>query len=51
MKCCECMNVSCRCDSCFYLEGRDGKWWCAGYDKPCEQVEYCGCYDEESGCE
>lgn len=41
MYCGDCRNWKCRCDSCYALAEKDGKWYCENAENYCESVTEC----------
>ena len=52
MKCYNCDNYYCRCDSCFALcEDVDDSWYCDEYQRPCRLIDECHEFAEDEGCD
>lgn len=50
IQCGICNNIKCRCQDCYALIEKMGKWWCNDAEDWCEDIKCCLSYDEESGC-
>ena len=49
--CRDCTNYKCRCDSCYALIDKNGKWFCDSAGNYCENITTCDEFVEETGCD